>query len=245
MTEKLMHNFPAILQSEFEAMIFDGRLSAGEMFHLNSISQQLNADPGEIKKVLTSAFRKGLVVINEDDSYTVLTREHPSIESVFQHTARMGFKPTTIVRGVQMVASSAEIAQRLKVTPGDLVYVQVRSRLVADRILANQYNYLPVEVCPGLESKDLSHRSFQDTLEQDYHAIVAEVEETCRLAPANQGDQQILDLSEKDEVVIVERLSLSATRQPLVWADIHVRIDRIDYVAALWPNAARLIKENI
>ena len=244
MTEKLSHDFPAILQNEFESMILDGRLSAGEIFHLNLISQKLNTDPAVIKKVLSSAFRKGLVDQNKDGSYTVLTPSHPTIESVFQHTARMGFKPTTVVRDVQMVASNAEIAQRLKVNTGDLVYVQVRSRLVEERVLANQHNYLPIEVCPDLESKDLSHRSFQETLEQDYHAIVAEVEETCRLAPANQSDQQILDLSEKDDVVIVERLSLSATRQPLVWADIHVRIDRIDYVAALWPNAARLIKEN-
>ncbi len=244
MTEKLMHDFPVILQCEFESMIFDGRLSAGETFHLNPISQQLNAEPVQMKKVLSSVFRKGLVDQNMDGSYTVLIPAHPSIESVFQHTARMGFKPTTAVRDVQMVASSAEIAHRLKVNPGDLVYVQVRSRLVEGRVLANQHNYLPIEVCPDLETKDLSHRSFQETLEQDYHAIVVEVEETCRLAPANQSDQQILDLSEKDDVVIVERLSLSATRQPLVWADIHVRIDRIDYVAALWPNAARLIKEN-
>jgi GntR family transcriptional regulator len=245
MTEKLMHNFPTILQSEFEAMIFDGRLPAGEMLYLNSISLQFNSDPVEMKKVLSSAFRKGLVEKNKDGSFTVLTPVNPSIESVFQHTARMGFKPTTIVRDVQIIESSTEIAQRLKVNPGDLVYIQVRSRLVEDRVLANQHNYIPVEVCPGLENKDPSHRSFQETLEQDYHAIVAEVEETCRVAPANKDDQQILDLSEKDDVIIVERLSLSATRQPLVWADIHVRIDRIDYVAALWPNAARLIKKTI
>jgi DNA-binding GntR family transcriptional regulator len=99
------------------------------MFHLNSISQQLNAEPVQIKKVLSSAVRKGLLDQKKDGSYFVLSPSHPSIESVFQHTARMGFKPTTVVRDVQMVASSAEIAQRLKVNPMILVYVQVRSRL--------------------------------------------------------------------------------------------------------------------
>ncbi len=244
MAEDFRQDFLTILQEKFESMILDGRLTAGETIDFNYIRGQLNASPDEMKKVLSSDFRKGLIDRKEDGSYYVLTASHPSIESVFQHTARMGYKPTTIVRDVQMIASSAEIAQRLMVNPGDLVYIQVRSRLVEGQILANQYNYLPIEVCPGLEKKDLSRRSFQETLEQDYHAVVAEVKETCRLAPANENDQLILDLSVNDEVVIVERLSLSATRQPLVWADIHVRIDRIDYVAALWPNAARLIKEN-
>ena len=47
-------------------MIFDGRLSAGEMFHLNSISQQLNADPAEIKKAF-SQFR-----VLEQKGYSIL-----------------------------------------------------------------------------------------------------------------------------------------------------------------------------
>ena len=239
-----MHNFPAELQRKFESSILEGSMPAGSVLYLKSLYQQLNAKPDEMNQVLKSAFRKGLVDCNEDGTFVVRTMAKPTIESVFQHTARMGFKPTTVVREVEIIPSSAEIAQRLKVNPGDLVYLQIRSRLVEGRVLANQNNYLPVEVCPGLEGKDLSHRSFQETLEQDYHAIVMEVEESCRLASANQSDQQILDLSEKDNVVIVERLSLSATKQPLVWADIHVRIDRIDYVAALWPNAAHLIKEN-
>lgn len=244
MTEKLMHNFPVDLQSKLETLVLDGSLPAGLVLHLNSLSHRLDARPAEMAIVLNSDFRKGLLDHNADGSYSVRTPAKPTIESVFQHTARKGFKPTTIVRDVQIIASSAEIAHHLKVNVGEPVYLQIRSRLVESRVLANQCNYLPIDVCPGLESKDLSHRSFQETLEQDYHAIVAEVEENCRLALANQNDQQILDLNEKDNVVIVERLSLSATRQPLVWADIHVRIDRIDYVVALWPNAARLIEEN-
>jgi DNA-binding GntR family transcriptional regulator len=144
---------------------------------------------------------------------------------------------------VQIISPGDEITNRLKMKPGDLVYHQVRSRLVEGHLLANQHNYLPIEVCPDLESKDLSRRSFQETLEQDYHAVVMEVKESCRLAPANLEDRQMLTLAENDDVIVVNRLSLSVTHQPLVWADIHVRIDRIDYVASLWPNAVHLIKE--
>jgi DNA-binding GntR family transcriptional regulator len=243
LAEKLMVNFPAVLQKKIEVMLLDGSLPVQSIVRVEALSQQLDASRTDVALVLASAYRKGLVEHKSADSYVVLPLAKPSIESVFQHTARMGFKPTTVVREVQILASSAEIADRLSVKPGEPVYLQVRSRLVEGRILANQHNYLPIEVCPGLESQDLSRRSFQETLEQDYHAIVVDVEESCRLIPANQEDRQILGLAKNDEVVVVQRLSLSATRRPLVWADIHVRIDRIDYVAALWPNAARLIKE--
>ena len=240
---KITNEYPSTLQQKLEVMLLDGSLPFNAILVLNNLSEQLGASRTDTALVLRSAHRKGLVDLLPDGTYKVRAPAKASIESVFQHTARLGFKPTTVVRNIQVIKANAEVARRLKVDCGEPVYLQVRSRLVQDQMLANQHNYIPIEVCPHLESKDLSHRSFQETLEQDYHAVVSEVEENCQLLPANQEDRQILGLGEHDEVLVVQRLSLSATQQPLVWADIHIRIDRIDYVAALWPNAAKLIKD--
>jgi len=35
---------------------------------------------------------------------------------------------------------------------------------------------------------------------------------------------------------------LSSNLLPLVWADIHIRIDRYHYVKDLWPQAAALLQ---
>lgn len=243
MAAKLIDEYPSTLQQTLEAMLLDGSLPVDSIIQVDDLNVHLGASRTDTALVLRSAHRKGLVDHCADGTYKVRAPAKASIESVFQHTARLGFKPTTVVRNVQLIEANAEVARRLKVDCGELVYLQVRSRLVQDQMLANQHNYIPIEVCPHLESKDLSHRSFQETLEQDYHAVVLHVEENCQLLPADQEDRQILGLGEHDDVLIVQRLSLSATRQPLVWADIHIRIDRINYVAALWPNAARLLKQ--
>lgn len=243
MTEILQHDFPTQLQREFETLLTEGSYLPGTVLNLEKLPLHFSASSVDLSRVLGSSFRKGLLDHLPDGSYMVLKPAKPSIESVFQHTARMGFKPTTQVRELQIIPSNPEIAHRLKLQPGEPVYHQIRSRFVDGNILANQHNYLPIEVCPGLESRDLSHRSFQETLEQDYHAVVIAVEENCRLARADQEDREMLKLAANEDVIIVNRLSLSATRQPLVWADIHIRIDRIDYVAALWPNAAQLIND--
>jgi len=52
----------------------------------------------------------------------------------------------------------------------------------------------------------------------------------------------VLSLSEGAPVLVVDRIALSATDWPLVWATIRIRPDRFDYVAALWPQAAELLK---
>lgn len=236
------HNFPVSLQQRFESLLFSGALPVRSILRIDKLAQELNASAEDMRVVLSSAYRKGLVDHCADGACVVLAPAKPAIESVFQHTARLGFKPTTIVRAVELISAEADIARKLDVKIGEPVYMQVRSRLVEGRMLANQHNYLPVEVCPGLEKVDLSQRSFQETLEQDFHAVVAEVEESARLEKASLEDIVQLGLEQGENVVVVNRLSLSATRQPLVWADIHVRADRMDYLAALWPNAAALLK---
>ena len=237
-----VHSFPVELQKKFESLLVNGTFLPGTVLHMDNLCLQLNADCLAMRTVLDSAYRKGLVNHHADGSYLVLKPNKPAIESVFQHTARLGFKPTTVVRAVEVLPAPSDIARRLDVKIGDPVYVQVRSRYAEGRILANQHNYLPIEVCPGLEKVDLATRSFQETLEQDFHAVVAEVEESARMEQATAEDAQQLDLQPDAQIVVVNRLSLSATHQPLVWADIHVRVDRMDYVAALWPQAAALIQ---
>ena len=174
----------------------------------------MDASRADTALVLHSAHRKGLVDYCSNGTFKVRAQAKPGIESVFQHTARIGFKPTTIVRNVEVIKADTEVAHYLQIEIGEPIYLQVRSRLVDGQMLANQHNYLPIEVCPNLESKDLSHRSFQETLEQDYHAVVSEVEESYHLLNANQEDRDILNLGENDEVLVVQRLSLSATQQP-------------------------------
>jgi DNA-binding GntR family transcriptional regulator len=43
-------------------------------------------------------------------------------------------------------------------------------------------------------------------------------------------------------VLVVDRIARGATGWPLVWAEIRIRPDRFEYVAALWPQAAELLR---
>jgi DNA-binding GntR family transcriptional regulator len=114
---------------------------------------------------------------------------------------------------------------------------------VNGEVLANQTNVIPFEVCPGLENDDVSRASFQQLIDGKYHAVTVEMKEEFAIIPATAQDQQILGLADDDQILDIQRTALSATDQPLIWTDIHVRPDRFDYVAALWPSAKRMLEE--
>jgi GntR family transcriptional regulator len=236
------YSYPQELQQSFETDIASGALPGGQRFQLSDLQARYGADPLDLSKVLTAAFRKGPIDKDSAGTFGIRGQSRPEIQSVFQHAARSGLSPTSIVRAVEVVPAGVRVAQILQLAQEDSLFRQVRTRLVNGEVIANQTNYIPIEVCPGLETVDLAHSSFQEILEGRFHAVVARVEEHFEIRPACGQDLQILDLEAGANVLIVQRLSLSSNLLPLVWADIHIRTDRYHYVKELWPQAAELLQ---
>jgi GntR family transcriptional regulator len=236
-------SFPAALQQQFEAAICRGDHAPGSTLHTGRLAGEYGASPVEMARVLAAAHRKGLVkpLPAGEEGYLVLGLARAGFSSVFTHTAESGFQPRSVVRQVEIVPASAGMAEKLEVAVGSPVYRYVRTRYVNEEALANQINYMPQEVCPGLEHDDVSRHSFQKLLEGKYSTIFAGMKERFFIVPADEEDTAILGLAQGSKVLLIERVALSATNRPVVWANLRIRPDRYAYVAALWPEAAELL----
>lgn len=236
------YNFPGQLQRSFETDIVKGNLSKNMSFSLASLQTRYHASQDDLSRVLAAAYRKGLIETNPDGTITIVGKDQPSIVSVFQHAAKSGFTPTSIVRAVEVTQANDRVSEALKIIKGEPVFCQARTRLVDGKVLANQENYIPIEVCPGLETVDLSQTSFQETLDKRFNAVVTGIKEFFEIRPGDAEDIAVLELETGTNILVVQRLSISSSHQPLVWADIHIRTDRFHYVKALWPKAAALLE---
>jgi GntR family transcriptional regulator len=194
-------------------------------------------------EVLLSEHRKALLARDGAKGFRVLGLIAPQVESVFQHTSRVGFKPSSVMRGITIEPASIDVAMRLDVPAGAPVYRLDRTRLVNGEVLANQTNMIPYEVCAGLENDDVSHASFQQLIDGKYRAVTREMKEEFTILSATEQDSEILGLAPGTPVLSIRRLALSATSSPLIWTDLHFRLDRFDYVAALWPAAKTLVEK--
>ena len=237
------YNFPKALQKQLERDIIMGFYPKGQIVSIEALINRYQAPPEEVKKVINSSVRKGLLSRTfRGGQLSSLGKSRATVISVFQHAAKSGLTPRSDVRGVVVISANKSVAKQLKINDGEPVYKQTRTRFINDQVVANQNNYIPIEVCPGLESVDLSHTSFQIILEDQFNAVVAKIEERYAIQSGNEEDSNILGIEQGAEVLIVQRLSLSPSGLPIVWADIHVRIDRYHYVKELWPEAAVVLE---
>jgi DNA-binding GntR family transcriptional regulator len=217
-------------------------LQKGEEYTIEGLNQRYDAPVDEIRQVTRSLIRKGLVDKTSNDSIRIHGSPEAEIESVFQYAKKSKLKPRTIVRSVKTTSADDFLAKKLKVTLRAPVYVQIRTRMVDEEVLANQYNFIPFQVCPGLEKIDLSRRSFQVTLEEQFHTVITRIEEIYTLGKPARDDEEILDVDRDAKILIVQRTSFSRNDYPLVFADIHVHPAQFHYVKDLWPKALPLVQ---
>ena len=234
--------FPVLLQSQIEKDIVAGHLEKGRVYTLSEICERYNVSRYVLTRVIGSQIRKGLVLRENRNAVRIIGFSNTGIISVFQYAEKSGLKPRTIVRSLEVIPADRKTADVLLVPQFSKVFVQIRTRLVEDEVLANQYNFIPYEVCPNLADIDLSHRSFQTTLEEDFHTVITHITETCKLSKPSRDDKAVLGLQAGEAVLVLQRISFSKNNLPLVFADIHIHPGKFHYVKDLWPQAAHLIE---
>ncbi len=236
-------DFPVELQRQVEVAILNKTLPISAVLSLVDTTKRFGASLQDMEQVLRSQLRKGLVE-RYAGGYRVLGLAEPRLDSLFQHTSRAGLKPASQVRAAIIETASPLAATKLDLPEAALVYHQDRTRLVNGEVLANQTNFIPYEICPGLENDDISRSSFQALLEEKYHTIITEIKESMQIIAGEPKDLEILSLPAGAPVLLIERISYSCTHSPVVWASIHIRTDRFHYVSTLWPNAAPLLEQH-
>ena len=234
--------YPTSLQIKIENAIVYDDLQKGSAFTIVKLAQRFNASEAAVLQVMESLTRKGLVDEINSGSIRIHGLPEAEIESVFQYAQKSKLKPRTIVRSVKITNADGFLAKKLRVSLRAPVYVQVRTRLVDEEVLANQYNFIPFQVCPELEEIDLSKRSFQVTLEEQFHTVITHIEETYTLGNPARDDEEILGVDKDAKILIVQRISFSRKDYPLVFADIHVHPAQFHYVKDLWPKALPLVQ---
>ncbi len=234
--------FPFDQQQQFEKALVDNEINNDDVLNIDYLRTEYGLSDYQAQVILDCAYRKGLLEQVSAGSFSRKEPSQPEIISVFQHAEKTGMKPISIVRSVELVPASASVAEKLALQEGAPIYQQRRSRLINDVVVANQTNSIPYCVTPDLESLDLKHRSFQVVLENKYHAVVHAIKEAFALAESTEEDREILGLADGEQVLLVQRLSLSANDRPLVWADIHVNPHHFQLVESLWPEAAKFVK---
>lgn len=117
---------------------------------------------------------------------------------------KRGHFVTSRVLGLSIVPATRKTAERMKLAAGDELVLLERVRYLDGEPLAIERTYLNRQLCPGIETYDLT-KSLYSILRQSYGLKIVRAEQTYEAAAAGVREAEILETARRAPMLCSER----------------------------------------
>ncbi|MEM7029738.1 MAG: GntR family transcriptional regulator [Chloroflexota bacterium] len=157
----------------------------------------------------------------------------------------LGFTEETLAQGGQVtskvliqgvVTPSTSITTALSLSTNDLCLKLVRLRFANEMPLLLETIYLPVALCPGLETVDLETGSLYAYLSQRYNLQLAQTRQTLEATVANQYESECFGIEPGMPMILAEGVTYQQNQQPIEYFKAVYRGDRFKFELASHPE---------
>jgi GntR family transcriptional regulator len=183
-----------------------------------------------VRQVLDMLVNDGLIYRQQGRGTFVA---HPTVEqalvriiSFTDDMIQRGFKPDTQVLSSGIVSAPLDIAEKLKIRPGEELARLARLRLADGEPMGIEESHLVHRYCPGVLEGDYASNSLREALDRDYGIRWGRASQTIRAVPSSKDIAQLLAIPPKSALLAIERVSYSQQNIPIEFLRIHYRGDR-------------------
>ena len=213
-----------------------------ELIQKNKLSQgQTFCSEGEIARALQiskmpvrQAFQKlrseGLLVIAKGKRPVVGSGRVPwnfqQLRGFSEEMRRRGLNPSARLLSMGLEEPDLEVAQALKLNPGEHVYRARRLRSVNDQPVAVVTSYLPARIFADIDKQDLEKESLYSIFEQRYKRKLQWAEEVIGAVVAGEDEAAILKTSVGSALLIIRETTYDVQNVAIEYSLSLLRGDR-------------------
>jgi GntR family transcriptional regulator len=195
---------------------------------------------GTVRHALEVIEHEGLIY-REKGRGTYLRRRRVGIDptklcSYAEDMRARGWEPGTHVLSVDCVAPRPQIQHQLHVADGRRVWELYRLRLADGEPLSIQWSYIPCDLAPDLDRRDLSG-SLYYVLKNDYDHTLQAADQIIRVRAATLAESRLLGTEEGNAVFVIDRTTLDQRGDPVEFLHSVWRGDRYDFEIHLSTNS--------
>ena len=115
-----------------------------------------------------------------------------------------GLVPAAKLLSMELLEPELEVAQALKLTPGERVYCAKRLRFVNCEPVAVVTSFLPARIFAGIDKQDLENQSLYRVFEHTYKRKLQWAEEIIGAAVAGEEEARILDAQAGSPMLVIK-----------------------------------------
>lgn len=217
--------------------IADGIWKPGEMLPSEQmLAREMGVSHGTVRKVLDALTAENLLLRRQGKGTFVAEHDQDRALFRFFHIARPGGERLVPEAGKVKIKSrpSTKIeVEKLNLRKAEAVFEIARLRLIDGKPAIRETIILPQRLFPHLDRIGSLPNTLYSLYQSQFGITIATAREELRAALATREDQSSLGLKAGSPILVIGRVALSLTDQPVEWRESRVRSDNLVYAVTL------------
>ena len=217
--------------------IAEGIWKPGEMLPSEQVlAREMGVSHGTVRKVLDALTAENLLLRRQGKGTFVAEHDQDRALFRFFHIARPGGErlvPESANVKIRSRAPKASEGKKLELRKKDAIFEITRLRLIKGEPVIRETVILPQRVFPRLDRIGELPNTLYSLYQSKFGITIAAAREELRAAAATRDDQASLGLKTGSPILVIGRVALSLTGQPVEWRESRVRTDNLVYAVTL------------
>jgi GntR family transcriptional regulator len=228
------HSFTPYYQQivdQIRSLINKGKLKQGQTFcSEGEIAGHLGISKMPVRQAFQKLRSEGILVVAKGKRPVIGSGRVPwnfqQLRGFSEEMRRRGLQPSAKLLHMEVRDPELQVAQALKLTPGERVYCVRRLRFVSAEPVAVVTSFLPARLFSGLEKQDLEKQSLYSVFEHVYNRRLQWAEELIGAVNAGEVEARELEAEVGSPLLIIKETTYDEQNVPVEYSVSLLRGDR-------------------
>lgn len=216
---------------QIRALTKKGKLKEGQTFcSEGEIASHLGISKMPVRQAFQKLRSEGILVVAKGKRPVIGSGRVPwnfqQLRGFSEEMRRRGLQPSAKLLYMEIRDPELEVAQALKLTPGERVYCARRLRFVSGEPVAVVTSFLPARLFAGLEKQDLEKQSLYNVFEHVYNRKLQWAEESIGAVNAGEVEARELEAEVGSPLLIIKEATYDEQNVPVEYSVSLLRGDR-------------------
>ena len=195
--------------NQVRTLIKKNKLKSGQIFcSEGEIARALSISKMPVRQAFQKLRSEGLLLIAKGKRPVIGSGRVPwnfqQLRGFSEEMKRRGLIPSARLLSLEIQEPEVDVAQALKLTPGERVYCARRLRFVNGEPVAVVISYLPARIFAGIDKQDLEKQSLYHIFEHTYQRRLQWAEEVIGAVNAGGEEAHVLEAEIGSPLLIIK-----------------------------------------
>ena len=216
---------------QVRSLVKDGKLQEDKIFcSEGEIARLLGISKMPVRQAFQKLRSEGLLVIARGKRPVIGSGRVPwnfqQLRGFGEEMRRRGLTPSAKLLSADLLEPEVEVAQALKLGPGERIYRVRRLRSVNSKPVAIVTSHLPARLFSGIDRQDMEQQSLYYIFEHIYKRKLHWAEEIIGAVTAKEEDAAILQTVPGSALLIIKETTYDTQKVPIEYSISLLRADR-------------------